>query len=163
MRDRLSEFLANPAMVIEMAEALRLDTGNGRRLDEIALDLGKLRDSERRLVDLYTDGQIEKALLDEKSAAQADRRGALEKERMRLIAEAQPSCDPETLRERMPEALAFVREWVHRADGDELQLLLQALRVSIKATREEAEIRVEVPLIEGVEWGNYSTIEQTSA
>ena len=36
---------------------------------------------------------------------------------MRLIAEAQPSCDPETLRERMPEALAFVREWVHRADG----------------------------------------------
>ena len=109
------------------------------------------------------DGQIEKTLLDDKSAAQADRRGALDKERMRLIAEAQPSCDPETLRERMPEALAFVREWVHRADGDELQLLLQALRVSIKAAREKAEIRVEVPLIEGVEGRNYSTIEQTSA
>ena len=88
------------------------------------------------------------ALLDEKSATLADRRGALERERMRLIAEAEPGCDPETLRERMPEALAFIREWVRKADGDELQLLLQALRVSIKATRGEAEIRVEVPLIE---------------
>ena len=96
VRDELGELLANPAMVIEMANALRLDTGNGRRLDEIERELGKLRDNERRLVDLYTDGQMEKALLDEKSAAQADRRGNLEKERMRLIAEAQPGCDPDT-------------------------------------------------------------------
>ena len=61
----------------------------------------------------------------------------------------------------MPEALAFVREWVRRADGDELQLLLEALRVSIKATRGGPEIRVELPLIEGVEGGNYSTTART--
>ena len=61
----------------------------------------------------------------------------------------------------MPEALAFIREWVRRADGDDLQLLLEALRVSIEATRGEVEIRVEVPLIEGVEGRNYSTIERT--
>ena len=35
---------------IEMAEALRLDTGNGRRLDGIERELEKLRDGERRLV-----------------------------------------------------------------------------------------------------------------
>ena len=68
VREKLSELLADPAMVVAMAEALRLDTGNGRRLDEIERELGKLRDSERRLVDLYTDGQMEKTLLDEKSA-----------------------------------------------------------------------------------------------
>ena len=45
----------------------------------------------------------------------------------------------------MSEALAFIREWMRRADGDELQLLLEALRVSIEATRDEAEIRVEAP------------------
>ena len=150
-------------MVIEMAESLRLDAGNGRRLDEIERDLGKVRDRERKLVDLYTDGAMEKTVLDEKSTELADRRGALERERMRLIADAEPGCDPETLREHMPAALAFVREWVCRADGNELQLLLQALRVSIKATRDEAEIRVELPLIEGVEGRNYSTIEQTWA
>ena len=163
VRDKLGELLANPAMVIEMAESLRLDAGNGRRLDEIERDLGKVRDRERKLVDLYTDGAMEKTLLDEKSKALADHRGALERERMRLIADAEPGCDPDTVRERMPEALTFIREWVRRAGGDELQLLLEALRVSIKATRDEAEIRVELPLIEGVEGRNYSTIEQTWA
>ena len=87
----------------------------------------------------------------------------MEREQARLLAEAEPGCDPEVLRERMPKALAFIEEWVQRADGDKLQLLLEAFRVSIKATREEAEIRAEVPLIEGVEGRNYPTIEQTSA
>ena len=109
------------------------------------------------------DGQIEKTLLDDKSASLATRKAALEREQARLLTEAEPGCDPEVLRERMPEALALIEEWVQRAAGDKLQLLLEALRVSIKATREEAEVRVEVPLIEGVELGNYSTIEQTSA
>ena len=68
---------------------------------------------------------------------------------MRLIAEAQPGCDPETLRERMPEALAFVREWVRRAGGDELQLLpAQAFEARIEVAPGEVQIRVEVPLIE---------------
>ena len=163
VRDRLSEFLANPAMAVEMAEALRFDPGNGARLAEIERELGKLRESESRLVDLYTDGSIEKALLDEKVAALVTRKAALEREQARLLAEAEPGCDPEVLRERMPKALAFIEEWVQRADGDKLQLLLEAFRVSIKATREEAEIRAEVPLIEGVEGRNYPTIEQTWA
>ena len=163
VRDELSEFLANPAMAVEMAEALRFDPGNGARLAEIERELGKLRESESRLVDLYTDGSIEKALLDEKVAALVTRKAALEREQARLLAEAEPGCDPEVLRERMPKALAFIEEWVQRAGGDKLQLLLEAFRVSIKATREEAEIRAEVPLIEGVEGRNYPTIEQTSA
>ena len=66
------------------------------------------------------DGQIEKTLLDDKSAALAGRRRALEREQARLLAEAEPGCDPETLRERMPEALTFIREWVRRAGGGEL-------------------------------------------
>ena len=72
----LSDLLVNPALVIEMAEALRLDAGNGRRLDEIERELGKVRDGERRLVDLYTDGSFEKALLDEKSSSLATRNPA---------------------------------------------------------------------------------------
>ncbi len=109
------------------------------------------------------DGQIEKTLLDDKSASLATRKAALEREQARLLAEAEPGCDPEVLRERMPEALAFIREWVGRADGDELALLTQALETRIKVSPEGAEIRVEVPLIEAGTKGNYSTIEQTSA
>ena len=135
-----------------------------RVLAEVERELGEAAErGSSRLVDLYMDGSIARALLDEKRAALAARRTGLEREQARRLAEAEPGCDPEMLRERMPEALAFIEEWVQRADGDKLQLLLEAFRVSIKATREEAEIRAEVPLIEGVEGRNYPTIEQTSA
>ena len=163
VRQTLSELLAEPAMVLEMAEALRFDPGNGARLGELERDLGKLRESQGRLVDLYTDGQIEKALLDEKVAALVTRKAALEREQARLLAEAEPGCDPEVLRERMPEALAFISEWVRRADGDELVLLAQALEARIEVSPEGAEIRVEVPRIEPGKGGNFATIEQTSA
>ena len=163
VRQTLSELLAEPAMVLEMAEALRLDAGNAARLAEVERELSKLRESQGRLVDLYTDGQIEKALLDEKVAALVTRKAALERGQARLLAEAEPGCDTEVLRERMPEALAFISEWVQRADGDELVLLAQALEARIEVSPEGAEIRVEVPLIEAGTGGNFATIEQTSA
>ena len=62
------------------------------------------------------------------------------------------------LREQVPEVLAFIREWVGKADGDDLELLLQALNVRVEVSLEEADIRVEVPMIEGTD---FVTIEQT--
>ena len=88
-------------------------------------------------------------MLDDKGIALAARRGALEQEQARLLSDAEPGCDPEMLRERMPEALAFIREWVRAAEGDELVLPAQALEARIEVSPERAEIRVEVPLIEG--------------
>ena len=150
VRDTLSDLLAEPAMVLEMAEALRFDAGSGALLAEVERELGELGERESRLVDLYMDGSIARALLDEKRAALAlaARRTGLEREQARRLAEAEPGCDPEMLRERMPEALAFIREWVRTAGGDELVLLAQALEARIEVARGEAHIRVEVPLIE---------------
>ncbi len=56
------------------------------------------------------------------------RRGSLERGRAKLRADAEPGPAPELLRERMPDVLRFIREWVTEADGDELTLVLQALR-----------------------------------
>ena len=50
----------------------------------------------------------------------------------------------------MPEVLTFIREWVGKADGDDLVLLVQALDAHIDVSLEGADIRVEVPMIEGV-------------
>ena len=163
VRDTLSDLLAEPAMVLEMAEALRFDAGSGALLAEVERALGELGERESRLVDLYMDGSIARALLDEKRAALAARMTGLEREQARRLAEAEPGCDPEMLRERMPEALAFIREWVRTAGGDELVLLAQALEARIEVARGEAHIRVEVPLIEPGKGGNFATIEQTSA
>ena len=80
-----------------------------------------------------------------------------------LRSEMEPGCDPALLRERMPEVLAFIREWVGKADGDDLVLLVQALDAHIDVSLEEADIRVEVPMIEGAGGNNLAPIEQTSA
>ena len=67
---------------------------------------------------------------------------------MHLIAEAEPGCDPETLRERMPEALAFIREWVRRpAETSSSCCQLRPSR-RIEVAPGEVQIRVEAPLIE---------------
>ena len=63
----------------------------------------------------------------------ATRGTELEREQAGLRAYAEPGCDPETLRERMPEALAFIREWVRTAEGDELVQLAQALDVRTRS------------------------------
>ena len=77
VRQTLSELLADPAMVLEMAEALRFDSGNGARLAEVERNLRKLGEDESRLADLYIDGKMKKPLLDEKGAALATRRAPL--------------------------------------------------------------------------------------
>ena len=94
-------------------------------------------------------------MLDDKGIALAARRGALEQEQARLLSDAEPGCDPEMLRERMPEALAFIREWVRAAEGDELVLPAQALEARIEVAPGEAQIRVEVPLIEPGKGGKF--------
>ena len=163
VRQTLSELVTDPAMVLEMAEALRFDSGNGAPLAEIERSFRKLAEDESRLADLYIDGKLNKPLLEEKGAALATRRAALEREQARLLAEAGPGCHPEVLRERMPKALAFFSEWVQRADEDALVLLAQAFEARIEVAPDEAEIRVEVPLVEPGFGANFATIEQTWA
>ena len=126
-------------------------------MTELERELKRLDESQDRLVDLYTDGRIAKEVLDRKQDELSRRRGALERERAQLRSEMEPGCDPELLRERMPEVLAFIREWVGKADGDDLVLLVQALDAHIDVSLEEADIRVEVPMIEGTDFAHHCT------
>ena len=163
VREAIEDVLANPELAVGMAERLREGAEHAARLTELERELKRLDESQDRLVDLYTDGRIAKEVLDRKQDELSRRRGALERERAHLRSEMEPGCDPELLRERMPEVLAFIREWVGKADGDDLELLLQALNVRVEVSPEEADIRVEVPMIEGVGGKSFATIEQTSA
>ncbi len=163
VRDTIGDVLANPELAIGMAERLRGGTDHAARLTELTRELSHLDESEDRLVDLYTEGEIARDAFQEKKERLTRRRAALEREQAQLRSECEPGPDPELLRERMPEALEFIREWVREADGDELALLLQALEVRVNVAPDEADVRVEVPMIEGVEAKDFATIERTSA
>ncbi|MYE32472.1 MAG: hypothetical protein F4X80_07470 [Chloroflexi bacterium] len=60
----------------------------------------------------------------------------------------------------MPEVLGFIHEWVTRAEGDDLDLLLQALDVRVDVSPEEVDIRVEVPLIGAEEGADLSPLNK---
>lgn len=60
----------------------------------------------------------------------------------------------------MPEVLGFIHEWVTRAEGDDLDLLLQALDVRVDVSPEEVDIRVEVPLIGAEEGADLSPLHE---
>ena len=157
VREAIEDVLAEPELAIGMAVRLRDGTDHAARLAELARELSHLDDSQDRLVDLYTDGELAKDAFHQKLTR---RRGALEREQAQLRSECEPGLDPELLREQVPQVLGFIREWVRRADGDDLELLLQALNVRVEVSPEEADVWVEVPMIEGTD---FVTIEQTSA
>ena len=156
----IEDVLAEPELAIGMAVRLRDGTDHAARLSELARELSHLDDSQDRLVDLYTDGELAKDAFHQKREKLTRRRGALEREQAQLRSECEPGLDPELLREQVPQVLGFIREWVRRADGDDLELLLQALNVRVEVSPEEADVWVEVPMIEGAD---FVTIEQTSA
>ena len=161
MREAIEDVLANPELAIGMAERLRDGAEHSARLTELERELKRLDQSQDRLVDLSTDSRIARDALDRKQDELSRRRGALQRERAQLSSEMEPGCDPEVLRERMPEVLAFIREWVGKAGGDDLVLLVQALDAHIDASLEEADIRVEVPMIEGVGGKTFATTART--
>ena len=80
-----------------------------------------------------------------------------------MRAESGPGPDPASLRERLPEVLTFIRNRVQESDGEELMLLLEALDTQVRVAPEEADMRVEVPMVEGFDGTGFVTIEQTSA
>ena len=163
VRRAIEDVLARPDLAIEMAERLRHGTDHAVRLAELDREIARVGESEGRLVELYTDGRIARAALDRKQDEVMRRKGALERERAQLRAEAEPGPDPELLRERMPEVLAFIREWVAKAEGDDLDLLPQALDVRVDVSPDEADVRVEVPMIEAKEGADSLTTARTSA
>ncbi len=163
VRSTLEDVLAQPELAISMAERLWEGTDHAARLAELARELSHLDDSQDRLIDLYTDGEVTKEAYQQKRERLTKRKASLEREQAQLRSECEPGPDPEMLRERMPEVLGFIREWVTNAETEDLDLLLQALDVRIDVTPEEADVRVEVPMIEGVEAADFATIERTSA
>lgn len=155
--------LADPELAIGMADRLREGADHAPRLADLARTLRHLDESHDRLVDLYTDGEVTKSAYQQKREGLERRKAALQREQAQLRSECEPGPDPEMLRERMPEVLRFIRDWVTKAEGDDLGLLLQALDVRVDVSPEGADVRVEVPMIGVEEGADFVTIERTSA
>ena len=112
---------------------------------------------------LFTANDLPEEMLREESRTLSERRSRLESERMLLPVMDRHAWDLKALESRMPSVLAAIQAWLAKAEGDDFDLLLRAVDVSAKASRERVEISGSVPMIDSSDYADLVTIERTSA
>jgi len=151
--------LTEPATVLR--ELWRADGhhADSEEMSRLEREIASLREREKRLVRLYTYGEVDEEVIREEGAALRRQLDVLEERRRTL--DRQPvhhgeRPNPETL-ERV---CAAVAEWIDRAASEEDQTLaLEALQLAVGATRETATLTGVLP----TEPPQFITIERTSA
>jgi site-specific DNA recombinase len=163
VREALADLLADPARVLEEARRIADDPPRDGRRVALDTEIAEVESRQRRLIKLFTTGRLPESLLAEESRQLSEQRSRLEAERVLLPRQDRPTWDLEWLEGRMPEALAAIRRQVKQAKGEDFDLLLRAVDAQITASREEIEIRGEVPLVEPSTQEGLVTTGRTSA
>ena len=157
------EVLTNPARILSEVSRLHDGSPTVERRTVLDHEISDIEDRQRRLVRLYTAGDIPEGILQEESRVLSSRMAQLRVERDSLAVAGEPIEELGVLAARMPEAMEAIRRWVQNSDGDELDLLLRAFDVTITASRDALEIRGAMPLIHSSDYADLVTIERTSA
>jgi hypothetical protein len=163
VRNSLLDVLADPARILTEARRLSEDTGTNSELATILTALQEIESKQRRLVRLFTDGDLPETLLESERTELSKRRAALESERSRLERSVTPNFDFRLLGQHLPRVTEQVRQWVLRAGSDDLSLMLRALDVQMIASPEQVQIRGAVPVMAGNFADDLATTERTSA
>ena len=131
VRGALVELLADPARVLVEARRLQNSKAPTRELAAVSKALEGVEGRQRRLVRLFTEGDLPTDLLEEQRTALSRKRHELEEQRQRLEARQGATIDSTGVEGRMPSVLAAIREWVEGADSDGLDVMLNAVSAEI--------------------------------
>jgi hypothetical protein len=126
--------LTNPGIVLQELRRTTAEEENNDEEQQVDRALADLSLQEKRLVDLYTFSGITAAAVSKKSNELSKQRKVLETQLAAIQAFSKPSFDninPDDL-QRVCEGVA---EWVDRAGEEDRRLALEALGVSISATK----------------------------
>jgi len=163
IRSALLSVLSDPERILDEARRARdgADTAGQRsRLDR---EIADVEERQRRLIRLYTAGDLPQEMLAEESGRLSALRTRLESERAALTGDTPGAFDLQRLAVLLPEAVAVVRRWVEQAEGADLQLMLRAFDAEIRVSSEDVKIRGSVPVIRESDQADLVTTEQTSA
>ena len=140
----MKRVLTNPDIVLqELKRVASEDThdDHGEQLEQALADLAL---QEKRLVDLYTVGGITAAAVREKSDDLSKRRKVLEAQVASVQVTARANFEDVDL-DGLQRVCAGVADWVDQADDKDRRLALEALQVSISATKGAATMSGVLP------------------
>ena len=142
MRAAATEVLSRPEIVME--EIRRQSAAAGSPKNEAAGAKRRLRELEAqrgRLLRLFQLGEIDEPHLRRETVLIRAEQERLAEQATRVMATVPALPDAKGLR-AMCDA---IREWVDSAEGDDLNLLLDALQIRVDASRDGSELRGVIP------------------
>jgi len=138
VRKEIAVVLANPSIIA--AEYSRLNAGSNDERTAGEQQLKKLDEQKRRLGKLYQLGEIELEEYQADARSLKNRRGEVE-QRLHQVERVQAAP---TL-EELETACDGVRSWIEQAEGNDLELLLDALQIRLLAEPGRAELSGVIP------------------
>jgi site-specific DNA recombinase len=141
----IQDVLSNPAIVVHELKAQRnqkVDAVNRSRLER---ERAALRARERRLVRLYGLGEVDEAIVREELTAVRRQQALVETQLQGLSGADFASAEPHIDEDMVARVCAAVRAWLERAPVADRTLVLEALQISVEATREGATMTGVLP------------------
>ena len=160
--EQVIEVLSDPARIIAEARHLSGQEVDEGRARDIAEEIGKVEDQQRRLADLYINGSLPQDILKSKSQMLSHLRILLETENRKLNIPRSDGLDLDLVSKYLQSAAARIKKWVLQASDEDMELILRGLDIQIRASGQAVQIQGSVPfLVENDE--DLVTTEQTSA
>jgi hypothetical protein len=140
IKEETARVLANPELIITEAERLSKDGGHQERTEALDRQLRSLNDQRQRLLKLYQLGEIDDDYLRSESQALRSQIGEVEKQIGQIAAPFRLPAVGD-----LQKASSAVRQWVYDAQGDDLQLVLDALQVQVRVEKGRGELSGVIP------------------
>jgi hypothetical protein len=140
VKDEAAKVLANPELILEEANRLHSNGGYQAESEKLSEEAGALENQRLRLLRLYQLGEIDERYLQAESQVIQNARQRVEE---RLSKIPVPAALPSRI--ELLEAVERVGEWVRNAEGDDFDLLLQALQIEVRAEKGRGELVGIIP------------------
>ena len=159
----ISSLMSDPERIVNEIRAFNSDkSGSHQKMNLVNSELELMGEKESRLAHLYIEGSISEKVLDQEKETLMKRKTVLAKEKYALERESDHTFDMDDAALKLPQISARIGRWIQEAKGENMEMLLNALDINIKASKDKVQISGSVPDLP--ETGtNFVTIVQTSA
>jgi hypothetical protein len=141
----VSRVLAEPVMVLQEWQKRDRTPIDQAEVERLERELGSLREREKRLVKLFSFGEIDETMIHDESAALRRQHTILDDQLHQLRPQGTSGLNGIDTN-LLDQACAAVKRWLDEAGSEDRLLALEALQLSVVATREQATLSGILPL-----------------
>ena len=142
----VTRVLTNPAVVLEELQRERAADTDPNEVAGLEQELKAVVEREKRLVRLYSYGEVDEDIIRDEVAGLRRQRAALE-DRLRAVRSPAPAVGKGVSPDLLEQACALVAAWLERAGDEERVLALEALQVAVTTTSNSATLTGVLPTV----------------